>query len=33
MEFKCGSWKVVFFFHEENSKNVPKMKDGFQENG
>ena len=45
MEFKCGSWKVMKkyvglkvpnilgFFREENSKNLPRMKDDFQENG
>ena len=34
MEFKCGSWKIMFikkykintFFHVENSKNIPKVK-------
>ena len=38
MEFKCGLWKVMFLKKykinwERNSKNVPKMKDDFQENG
>ena len=44
MEFRCGSWKVMkmmfikkykinWVFCEENSENIPKMKDDFQENG